>query len=330
MPLGAAGGVVQVAGSPRRKPVAGFTLIELLVVVAIIGLLISVLLPSLSRARAQADSVKCRSNLRYIGLGLVIYNNENQDYNVPSYNLPWAPGASTNFKGGPDQPLEGWASILDRDRLVPSKEQSTNTIFYCPKTLDVEGVKDGQTGTDPDKPKGWTDWPLKFTTVSGDSSPKVAVTIPDRGFNKIIRVSYWINGYNPIGSQPSDIEASDQHYTASVGLGPDTRGKFVPLHRMTARRPSSFVVVSDGIYMGRQAVTHLGDTNSRIGYRHPGMKPAVPSANVAFADGHVDGIQGDRFPRALSSGDSAQLIAEKKQENFTVASIYSDPEKVFP
>ena len=312
----------------RLRRSRGFTLIELLVVVGIIALLIAILLPALSSAKAQGAAVKCRANLHAIGIGLVAYTNENADYAVPSYNLP-NPTGGANFTGGPDKPLDGWGPILDRDGVVPSPEFNTNTVFFCPRTVDVEGMKDGQTGRDPDKPRGWTDWPLRFLAVGGDSMPKEAVTIPERGFVKIIRVSYWINAYNPVGSQPTDISVDDVHYTASVGLGPDSLGNYIKLHKVYHRRPSEFIVVADGIYMGRQRVTKLGDENSRIGYRHPGLSRPDGLANVAFADGHVEPITGDRFPRALHRNDTPADVAEKKLENLSGPTVYADPEKVF-
>ncbi|MFI5378774.1 MAG: type II secretion system protein [Tepidisphaerales bacterium] len=61
----------------RRR---AFTLVELLVVIGIIALLISVLLPALSRARASAARAKCLSNIRNMELAQVMYCNDNHNY----------------------------------------------------------------------------------------------------------------------------------------------------------------------------------------------------------------------------------------------------------
>ena len=75
----------------KRK---GFTLIELLVVVAIIALLISILLPSLARARELAKRAVCRANMRGIGQSCYIYSNEYEgSFPVAKYKAS-SPGAN--------------------------------------------------------------------------------------------------------------------------------------------------------------------------------------------------------------------------------------------
>jgi prepilin-type N-terminal cleavage/methylation domain-containing protein/prepilin-type processing-associated H-X9-DG protein len=66
----------------RQQP-RGFSLIELLVVIGIIALLIALLLPALRRARQQANTIACRSNLHQIGQLLMIYANNNNGWIYP-------------------------------------------------------------------------------------------------------------------------------------------------------------------------------------------------------------------------------------------------------
>src|SRR3954471_369177 len=73
----------------------GFTLIELLVVVAIIALLIAILLPSLGRAREQANRTTCQANVGGMSKAMAVYAADNSD----QYPIV-APGAGTLVNNG--------------------------------------------------------------------------------------------------------------------------------------------------------------------------------------------------------------------------------------
>jgi prepilin-type N-terminal cleavage/methylation domain-containing protein/prepilin-type processing-associated H-X9-DG protein len=285
-----------------------FTLIELLVVIAIIALLVGILLPALGQARKASKAVACGANLHGIGQGLVLYTNDHREAVIPSYTM-------TGTDGGAAVPLEGWGPILDRDGYMTGGVAAAGNPFYCPETIDVAGVASGQTGTDPNNPKGWLEWP--FARTGGGN---VSQTIPDRGFDKIIRVAYWINADNPIGTAVAFTP--DLFYTSSVGYGP-AAGPFMRLTSLNAFvRPDQLIAVADGLYAGRQRDNRLGTANCRIGFRHPG-KPAA--ANAAFADGHVASIGGREFPRGL--GGSNVLTDIRADNAHGRPSVYANPER---
>ncbi len=70
----------------------GFTLVELLVVIGVIAILIALLLPALARAREQAQTLVCASNMRQIGIGMDLYAHDWKQWYPPTpWDTTWGP-----------------------------------------------------------------------------------------------------------------------------------------------------------------------------------------------------------------------------------------------
>ena len=109
----------------KTKITAAFTLVEILVVVAIIGILAAILFPVFSKAREQARSTQCKSNLKQIGLALQMYEADagrlpvawnGDELNVPSNaaTLPYGQGI-------------GWTK-----RILPYLKDAQ--LYQCPSS----------------------------------------------------------------------------------------------------------------------------------------------------------------------------------------------------
>lgn len=114
-----------------------FTLIELLVVIAIIAILASMLLPALSRARQQAKSTQCVSNLGQIYKGLVMYVGDNQEF-IPNTGI-W----KSEFCGRLNPYLNQNNSIVGNRTDVYVLKRPVS-VFHCPGYQLPEGVAAAQ------------------------------------------------------------------------------------------------------------------------------------------------------------------------------------------
>jgi type II secretory pathway pseudopilin PulG len=176
----------------------------LLVVIGIIALLISILLPSLNKARETANRVKCGSNLRTVGQAIALYYNDSKQISYPRtlYSQGWPPGASaspttyicndygylssgaaatsvalqdpfTLPSGGAVTafPLDCWNNIPQAYYLLLRTEQITSPIFVCPSSNTAPDNFGGGINSSTNQ--------INFTNLSANLSYSFANPYPD-------------------------------------------------------------------------------------------------------------------------------------------------------
>lgn len=128
------------------KSIKAFTLVEVLVVISIIGLLMSVLLPSLGLARGEARRAVCLSNLRQLGFAFACYANDYDDYAMPTSEKPMLYWWGRIEAGGIDHKAGFVWPYLQ-------SELKKNSVYECPAQRYGSYGLQGKPAGEPDSPK---------------------------------------------------------------------------------------------------------------------------------------------------------------------------------
>jgi prepilin-type processing-associated H-X9-DG protein/prepilin-type N-terminal cleavage/methylation domain-containing protein len=262
------------AHAQKYHPPRGFTIVELLVVIGIIGVLMSILLPTLSGVRKRATALQCMTNLRTFGQAWQQYCNSNKGTCIPG-RLPTGGAPGGIFDIGENREYRPrWYELIGAELRLQANEHPTeveddkwtinNPLFLCPAEPDYNNSRNypygynyqflGNARPVMSGQKGYINYPVKVSKIAGSKTIMAA---------------------DCLGTAAGKPEADRTGYNVSGSHDP-----FGRLNKGWCIDPPRLPANSDYADPERRNPPDRSGPDAR----HQGK------ANVLFCDGHVDSM----------------------------------------